>query len=416
MDRGGTLARGLGRSYGDSALNAERQVVGVAHLDRYLAFDETSGVLTCEAGVSLAQIIQDFTPRGWFPFITPGTKYVTVGGCIANDIHGKAHHVQGSFSACVESVRVLLSDGTVVSANRSEHSDLFWGLFGGVGLLGIILDATLRLRRVETTYFKQKAVDVKDLQHMLDALAEYDALYPYSVAYVDAVATGAKLGRGVLTVGDHATLADLPPRLAKRPLALSGPPRLTVPFELPEFVLNPLSIRVLNGVIKLVQAKGGTFAHYEKFFYPLDAVGHWNRGYGKRGFIQYQFVIPVEDGYNRLRGILEAIVSSGNLPFLNVLKRMGPSGGGLLSFPREGYTFAIDFPVRADIQTLTRRLDAMVAEAGGRIYLGKDACVDAPTFARMYPELEQWHALKRKYDPHNVFVSDLGRRVGLVTE
>src|SRR5690606_14764817 len=188
-----------------------------------------------------------------------------------------------------------------------------------------------------------RAIVTRDLQHMLEALAEYDQLYPYSVAYVDAVATGTKLGRGVLTLGDHASIADLPPQLAKRALALSGPPRITVPFELPQFVRNPLSIRVLNSVIKFAQAHGGAYAHYERSFYPLDAVGHWSRGYGRRGFIQYQFVIPLEDGYRRLHAILDTIVSSGNRPFLNVLKRMGSSAGGLLSFPREGYTFAIDF-------------------------------------------------------------------------
>ncbi len=414
LDRAGTIARGLGRSYGDAALNTGRQVLGLGHVDRYLAFDNGSGTLTCEAGVSLAQIIADFTPRGWFPMITPGTKYVTVGGCIANDVHGKAHHAQGAFSACVDAFTVLLASGETVRASRDENAELFWATFGGMGLLGVVLTATLRLRRIETTYFRQKSIRVADLEGMLAALDEQDRIFPYSVATVDVLATGARLGRGILTVGDHARLDELPPKLRDAPLRLSGPPKLTVPFELPELTLNPLTIRVVNAAIQMRLADAPPFGHYEGFFYPLDVVGHWYRGYGRRGFTQYQFVIPFEDGARRLREILGAIVTAGELPFLNVLKRMGKPSGAPLSFPREGYTFAIDFPVRQNTVALLRRLDAMVVEAGGRIYLGKDSYVEAATFRAMYPRLDEWRAVKAKYDPTGVFTSDLGRRVGLV--
>lgn len=414
LDRTGSIARGLGRSYGDAALNAGGQVLGVTRLDRYLGFDASTGTLTCEAGTSLADIIAQFAPRGWFPAITPGTKYVTVGGCIANDIHGKAHHAQGCFSNCVESMTVLLASGEVVTASRSEHPDLFWASFGGMGLLGIVLTATLRLRKIETTYFRQKAIAVRGLDHALEVLAESDAEYPYSVATIDVLARGARLGQGVVTVGDHARRDELPPRLSSEPLRVAGPPRLTVPFTLPELTLNPLSIRVVNAVIQYIQASAGALSHYESFVYPLDGIAHWNRGYGRRGFTQYQFVIPFEAGAERMREILNAIFSAGELPFLNVLKRFGAESGGLLSFPRAGYTFAIDFPIRQNTVALLRRLDAMVLDAGGRIYLGKDSFVEASTFRAMYPALEQWLAVKAKYDPSNVFTSDLGRRVGLV--
>lgn len=414
LDRRGSIARGLGRSYGDCAINAGGQVLGTTKMDRFLGFDELTGTLICEAGVSLANIIEIFAPRGWFPMITPGTKFVTVAGCIANDIHGKAHHAQGCFSNCVDSMTVLLASGEVVTASRSEHTELFWATFGGMGLLGVVLTATIRLRKIETTYFHQKSIRVRNLQEMMGALDEHDHTFPYSVATLDVFATGPQLGRGVLTVGDHAGLSQLPPRLAANPLRVSGPPKITVPFELPEISLNPLSMRVVNAVIQRIQASAAPLGHYEAFFYPLDKIAEWNRGYGKRGFTQYQFVIPFDNGLREMRKILTTILSSGQLPFLNVLKRLGKESGGVLSFPREGYTFAIDFPIRENTEVLLRRLDAMVVDAGGRIYLGKDSYTDAATFRTMYPEVAGWLKTKAKYDPHGIFTSNLGRRVGLV--
>jgi decaprenylphospho-beta-D-ribofuranose 2-oxidase len=412
VDRAGTIARGLGRSYGDAALNAGGRVLRMTRFDRYLGFDEASGTLTCEAGVSLEAIIRDFAPRGWFPMITPGTKFVTVGGCVVNDVHGKAHHAQGTFSNCVDSLTILLASGESVVASRTENADLFWATFGGMGLLGIVLTVTLRLRRIETTYFRQKSIRVNDLDGMLAALEENDSLFPYSVATLDVFASGKSLGRGVLVVGDHATRADLPAEVSN-PLLVAGPPKITVPFELPQLSLNPLTIRLVNSVIQQIQAHGRPVSHYEPFFYPLDKIAHWNRGYGKAGFTQYQFVIPFADGARRMRQILETILTAGELPFLNVLKRMGKESGGTLSFPKQGYTYAIDFPMRSNTRALLHKLDALVLDAGGRVYLGKDSYLDAPTFRAMYPQIDAWLALKAKYDPGGVFTSDLGRRVGL---
>jgi decaprenylphospho-beta-D-ribofuranose 2-oxidase len=414
IDLSGTISRGLGRSYGDCAVNAGGQVLRTTSIDRLLSFDETTGVLVCEAGASLESIIAVFAPHGWFPMITPGTKFVTVGGCIANDIHGKAHHAQGCFVTCVDSMTVLLASGDVVTASRTENPDLFWATFGGMGLLGVILTATIRLRKIETTYFHQKSIKARNLEEMMQALDENDHAYPYSVATLDVFATGAELGRGVLTVGDHVTLNQLPPNLAGDPLMVSGPPKITVPFELPDFTLNPLSMRLVNAVIQKIQSSAAPIGHYESFFYPLDKIAEWNRGYGRRGFTQYQFVIPFAEGQREMRKILGVILSSGQLPFLNVLKRLGKESGGTLSFPREGYTFAIDFPIREQTEALLQRLDAMVIDAGGRIYLGKDSFISAANFRTMYPEVDDWLAIKTKYDPSNVFTSNLGRRVGLV--
>ncbi len=413
LDPNGTVARGLGRSYGDCAVNAHGLVIGTARLSRILSFDENTGTLVCEGGTTLESIIAAFAGRGWFPMITPGTKFVTVAGCIANDVHGKAHHAQGSFSNCVESMTILLASGEVLTASRDANPDLFWATFGGMGLLGIILTATLRLRRIETTYFHQRALRVNNLEQMLSALDEQDERFPYSVATLDVFATGANLGRGVLTVGDHAKRADLPLKLAGDPLRLSGRPKLGVPFDLPEFTLNPVTMRIVNAAIQRIQSGSAPIGHYETFFYPLDKIAHWNRGYGRRGFTQYQFVIPFDNALSHLRRILTAIFSSGALPFLNILKRLGPQGEGILSFPRAGYTFAIDFPVRSSTPALIQQLDRLVLDAGGRIYLGKDSYTTATTFASMYPALGQWLRIKAKYDPQNVFTSSLGRRVGL---
>ncbi len=414
IDPAGTIARGLGRSYGDAAVNEEGRVVGMRSVDHYLAFDQGTGLLTCEAGVSLEQILNTFAPRGWFPGITPGTKYVTVGGCIANDVHGKGHHAQGSFVSCVTSMRILVADGTVVQASREENSDLFWACFGGLGLLGIVLDATLQMRPVETTYFHQQVLLAEDLNEMIAHMEATDDDFPYSVANIDFVATGAQMGKGVLTVGDHATREELPRKLSDTPRKLHGGPLADVPIQLPGITLNPLTRRTINGVIGALLRNKGSYEHYDSFFYPLDILTNWNRGYGPRGFIQYQFVLPVEAGVKPLSQLMSTIMSSDQLPFLNVLKRLGPGNEAPLSFPLDGYTFAIDFPVRDGLQRLTARLDEMVIDAGGRVYLGKDAYLSADAMRRMYPRIDEWLEVKARWDPHGVFTSNMGRRVGLV--
>jgi decaprenylphospho-beta-D-ribofuranose 2-oxidase len=412
IKRGEVIARGLGRSYGDQAVNENNFVVICTKLNHFLHWDEQEGILECEAGVSLEEIITYFGPKGWLPMICPGTKFVTVGGAIANDIHGKAHHIDGSFVNCVLSFTILLADGTVVEASRSENTDLFWANFGGLGLLGVLLKARLRLRKIETTYFKQKSIVIKNLDHMLAALDQYDHEYNYSVAWIDALAKGSKLGGGVLTLGNAAKLNELPEKLKAEPLKLHKASKLAVPFFLPSFALNGLTVRMLNKVIAFVQNSPKEFVHYEKFFFPLDAINNWNKGYGKRGFIQYQFVIPEDNGKKNLAEILELIAGSGCTPFLNVFKRMG-EGQGILSFPFKGYTLAIDFPVTKELLAFTPKLDAKVLAAGGRLYLGKDALLHESTFKAMYPQHTEWMAIKRKYDPDNRFSSNISRRLGL---
>ncbi len=405
--------RGMGRSYGDQALLEGGLVLDITGFNRFLSFDEKTGILHAQSGVTLEEIIKVLGPKGFFPFITPGTKYVTIGGAIANDVHGKAHHTDGSFIECVSEMRMLLADGSVKTVSRKNLPDLFSATFGGLGLTGIILDAKIRLRRISTAYFTQKAFNVKNLDELLEAIDRADSEYDYSVAWVDPLATGEQLGRGVLTAGREAGPHDLPEHLKREPLKINYKTPLTVPFFFPDFALNPLTVRILNKLIHFVQSSAKTTVHYEKFFYPLDALNLWNRGYGKRGFIQYQFVLPEKNGKENIRRIMEIISESGMNPFLNVLKKFGDKKGGHLSFPMKGYTFAIDFPLSAGLKDFTRKLDAVVLECGGRLYAGKDSMTDAETFRKMYPAVKEWKKIKKKYDPDNKFRSAIGMRLGL---
>ncbi|MBC8033068.1 MAG: FAD-binding oxidoreductase [Chitinophagaceae bacterium] len=411
---GNIIPRGLGRSYADQAVNDGGRIAECTFMNHFLNFDEQEGILECEAGASLEEIINVFVGKGWLPMICPGTKFVTLGGAIANDIHGKAHHTDGSFVNCVISFTILTASGDILTASRTENSDLFWANFGGLGLLGIIVTAKIRLRKIETTYFRQKSIKINNLTEMLEALEQYDHEFNYSVAWIDALAKGSKLGSGVLTLGNAAKLSELPPELQKDPLKLHNTSKLSVPVYLPDFSLNGVTVKVLNKAISIVQNSSKKFVHYEKFFFPLDAINNWNRGYGKRGFIQYQFVIPVENGKENLIKILTSIGESGCIPFLNVFKKMG-KGQGILSFPFEGYTLAIDFPMTKQLPAFIRKLDQEVLKANGRIYLGKDAMLDSETFRLMYPQYKEWLAIKKKYDPENIFTSNIGRRIKLTS-
>lgn len=406
-------ARGLGRSYGDQAISSTSLVASLPPMNKILSFDESTGILNCQAGLSLNQIIRIFAPRGWFPVINPGTKYVTIGGAIANDIHGKAHHVNGSFVNCVEDFDIMLANGEIVTCSRNHHQDLFYASFGGLGLLGIIIRASIQLKKIETTFFKQKSIKCENIDEMLDAFDQYDHDFDYSVAWVNALIKGENLGKGVLTLGNQAQLKDLPFKLRKEPLLIKPEPKLKVPFYLPDFSLNPFSVKILNRIIAHVQAKPTSIVHYEKFFFPLDAILHWNRGYGKRGFIQYQFVIPLQNGRENIKKLLSAVSESGCTPFLNVLKKFG-EGQPYLSFPKPGYTFAIDFPVTKKLSAFITKMDQMVLDCGGRIYLGKDAMLTAEMFRKMYPDYQQWLNIKKKYDPQNKFTSSLAERLNLL--
>lgn len=411
-DQPSLIARGLGRSYGDAAVNDGGGVVLATRLNRLLAFDEDQGIVTSEGGVGLDELLDTFLPRGWFLPVTPGTKFVTVGGAIANDVHGKNHHRDGTFSSFVMWFDLMLADGSVLRCSREENTDAFWATIGGAGLTGIVLTAQLKLLRVETGYMKLDMTRCTDLDTVMAALAESDAGYRYSVAWVDSLARGARLGRSFLANADHALQNDLPSNV-RDPFRPPGKRKLNVPFDFPSWVLNPLSIRIFNETVyRTHPSRSGKIEDYDSYFYPLDSIHHWNRIWGKRGFTQYQAVFP-KDEAEGVREMLEKLSAFSLGSYLAVLKRMGPQGEGLLSFPFEGYTLTLDLPFRKGSEPLLDELDRLVLNRGGRLYLAKDVTTKAEVFQAMYPRLDEFRGIKAKLDPHGRFSSRQSRRLGL---
>jgi FAD/FMN-containing dehydrogenase len=408
------IARGLGRSYGDAALNRDGGVIVHDRLDRMLAFDALTGALSCEAGVSFADIVRWLVPRGWFPPVTPGTKFVTLGGAIAADVHGKNHHRHGTISAFVDELTLLTAEGETLRCSRGENADVFWATVGGMGLTGMILTVRLRLRAVESSWLRVDYRKARNLEEALAVFAKSDQAVPYSVAWIDCLARGGSMGRAVIIHGDHASAADVraaghepypPPRGA----------RVTVPIAVPGVLLTPHTMRLFNATYYAAHRdRPRRLEPADGFFYPLDGVGHWNRLYGRAGFVQYQVVLPHEDGWQGLAKLLQRISASGRASFLAVLKRLGPAGEGLLSFPREGYTLALDLPVRPGLTDLLRALDTIVLDHGGRLYLAKDATTTAEAVRLMYPRLDEFRAVKARLDPRGVISSSLARRLRLL--
>ena len=394
------LPYGHGRSYGDSCLNDGGVLLDTTKLDRFISFDAETGVLRAEAGVSLEQILTFAVPQGWFLPVSPGTKYVSVAGAIANDIHGKNHHRAGTFGRHVTRFELLRSDGQRLVCSPQENTELFRATVGGLGLTGLILWAEVALKRVKNAFFDVEIVKFANLEEFFERSAESDEAFDYTVAWVDCLAQGDSLGRGLLMRGNHAEVGEL---TAKSKQLFS------VPIDAPNVLLNNLTMKTFNVLYyhkqrqKVVKAR----QHYEPFFYPLDSIGNWNRIYGKRGFLQYQFVLPFDGDTRVIRSIFEEIAASGMGSFLAVLKMFGslPSPG-LMSFPRQGVTLALDFPYQERLLGLLEHLDEVIAEGGGRVYPAKDARMSASSFQRFYP---QWQDFSKYVDPQ--FSSSFWRRV-----
>jgi len=409
----GVLARGLGRSYGDAAQNGGGVVVDMTARHRVLSVDNQTGLVEVEAGASLDQLMRELLPLGFFVPVSPGTRQVTVGGAVAADIHGKNHHVDGSFGRHVVSMDLLCSDGTI--RTLTPESELFWATVGGMGLTGLVLRVTLKMKKVQSAYCLVDTERCANLDDLLERMTEGDHRYTYSVAWIDCLARGSSLGRSVLTRGWPATLEQLPRKL--RDHALDFHPRqvAVAPPVFPSGMLNRATVAAFNEVWfrKAPRERHGEVQSIAAFFHPLDAVSSWNRIYGPKGFLQYQFVVPF-GAEGTLRRCIEMLSDAGQASFLAVLKRFGAQGDGHLSFPTPGWTLALDIPLGAPILGgLLDRLDAEVIAAGGREYLAKDSRLPASAIARMYPRLEQWRAIRKGVDPDGVFTSDLARRLGL---
>ena len=381
------LPYGLGRSYGDSCQNEHGHLLKSRLWDRFISFDTSTGMLECEGGVTLDCIIKYCLPHGWFLPVTPGTKYVTIGGAIANDVHGKNHHKAGSFGNHVAQFDLMNSSGTVTRCSRSQQSDLFRATIGGLGLTGFILRAKVQLKRVESTFMNVETIKFANLDEFQALSSESANTHEYTVAWLDCISGGENLGRGIFFRANHA------PRTGAVDLLFKPRSNLSVPFPFPNFALNSLTMKTFNKLYyhRVRRKRSNAKEYFDGYFYPLDTIKQWNFIYGRRGFLQYQFVIPVE-AYETLKFILQDIVEAGSGSFLAVLKEFGGiESEGLLSFSRPGVSLALDFPNDGEkTHTLLKKLDQKVAEVGGAIYPAKDARMAPQMFRTSYPNLDEF--------------------------
>jgi decaprenylphospho-beta-D-ribofuranose 2-oxidase len=394
---------GNGRSYGDSALNTN--IINVRPHDYFINFNEESGLLNVQAGVLLAEILESFVSRGWFLKITPGTKFITVGGAIASDVHGKNHHAEGCFSECIEDFKMMVADGKVVTCSKAATPELFKATCGGQGLTGVILSARIYLKKIKSKHIDQTTVKTSSLKETFDAFEEYKN-YPYSVAWIDCLAKGNDIGRCLLMVGDFMDDGNLD---------YQDKQKHSIPFNFPSFTLSNWSVRAFNWLYygKVKKRISKQKVNIDTFFYPLDAIGHWNRIYGKQGFTQYQFILPKEHSYKGLQEALSTIASSGKGSFLAVLKLYGKANENYLSFPMEGYSLALDFKIEKGLFELLDMLDRIVVKYGGRIYLTKDVRVSKGVFERGYPQVDTFRQFRKDNGMDRKFQSLQSKRVGI---
>ncbi len=418
----GVIARGLGRAYGDAAQNAGGAVIDLTRFDRVHRFDEgdpATGVpatITVDAGISLDALMRMLIPLGYFVPVTPGTRYVTVGGAFGSDIHGKNHHVEGSFAQHVDELSLLLPTGEIrrLRPDDEKTAPAFWATAGGMGLTGVVLSATVRLLRVESAFMRVDTERAADLDDCMSRMSERDDEYRYSVAWIDSLTTGSAMGRAVLTRGDHASVDELPKRKQQAPLRYDPHPRLMAPPWVPEGLLRPSTVRAFNEVWFRKAPKSHTgYETIPYFFHPLDGVLEWNRIYGRPGFIQYQLAVPLA-AVDAVRESLRRLAHAKCPSFLTVLKRFGPGNPGPISFPQPGWTLTVDVPAALPgLGPLLDDLDELVVAAGGRVYLSKDSRLRPDLLAAMYPRLDEWRSVRDELDPDGVLHSDLSRRLRL---
>lgn len=409
---GQAIARGNGRAYGDSAIS-ETNTIPMRHFNRICSFDNQTGQVVAEAGVLLGDIIKAFLPRGWFPYVTPGTKFVTLGGMVAADVHGKNHHKDGSFRTCVDWIDLIDASGQVKRCARDENTDLFEWTLGGMGLTGVIVRVALRLRPVETGWIRQQTHVAENLDQAID-LFESTLDATYSVAWIDCLQRGDGLGRSLVMLGEHAQKTNLDRSVRHSPLVVLEKSKKTVPFDFPGWSLNRWSVQAFNALYfwNGKRKPRDTLVDWDSYFYPLDAILGWNKIYGRKGFAQFQCVIPLEQSRAGLRALLDAISKAGSGSFLSVLKRFGAQDSPF-SFPTEGYTLALDFPVTKETLTLMQHLDEITLAHGGRFYLAKDSRMSRETLAQSDPRLPAFVANRQASRADPTFQSVQSVRLGL---
>lgn len=396
------ISRGMARSYGDSSIASV--VMQTTYLDHFIEFDPNSGLLTAEAGITLREILKVIVPMGWFIPVTPGTSYVTLGGAIASDVHGKNHHIAGTFSHHVKFMDILLGTGEIVTASSADNIDLFKATCGGMGLTGIIICATIQLTPIHSSQIRQKTIKTNCIEATCEAFEE-NSRSTYSVAWVDCLTKGKNLGRSVLVLGEHEDNGDLE-------LGIKDP--INVPDYVPSALINSITMKIFNSTYwHRAKKNHEEIVSLIPYFYPLDAIGCWNKLYGKAGFLQYQCVIPKANGIRNLRKLLEEISKCGESSVLAVLKNLGKANDNFLSFPTEGYTLALDFKLTTSIIKLLYQLDNLVIEMGGRVYLTKDAIMQESKFKIMYPKWKEFESVRQKYGAIGKFSSNQSKRLGL---
>jgi FAD/FMN-containing dehydrogenase len=397
ITRDAVLSRGLGRSYGDSSLPppSRREVAGTTLANRILSFDAATGVLRAEAGLSLRELNRIFLSRGFFEPVAPGTQFITLGGMVAADVHGKTHHRSGSFGAHVRSLRMRVPDGRILECSRDVEPDLFRATLGGMGLTGHVLEVECRLIRVPSPWIQVESERIHDIDRFIEALKEAGPRWPYTMGWIDCLSGGGLMGRGILFCGRWAEAGEGPPEMP------SPRRRPSIPFDLPSWVVNRWSVRAFNEVYyrSHIPRRRRRIMHPEAFLYPLDAIGHWNRLYGRRGFTQYQCVLPDAAGHRSARRFLELLTGRGGASMLCVIKDCGEEGVGLLSFPKPGISIALDIPIHDGTQSLVDALNELVIAEGGRIYLAKDAFTRKEHYRAMEPRLGEWERIRRTWDP-----------------
>ena len=407
-----TIARGNGRAYGDCAIS-EKNTINMKYFNNILSFNENNGTLVVESGVLLNDIIEKFLPKGWFPFVTPGSKFVTVGGMIAADVHGKNHHKDGSFGSFIEWIDLIDNKGEIQRCSKEKNSELFEWTIGGMGLTGIIIKASIKLRTVETCWIKQKIITASNIDQTLEIFKEtMDSTY--SVAWLNCSIKNKNIGQSLIMLGEHASVSDLKEKNKIKPLELIKKKKISIPFYLPSWFLNKWFINFFNFIYYTIGklSKNEKLVYWDNYFYPLDNILGWNKIYGRKGLIQYQCVFPLNKSKEGLLKLMDQINKSKVKPFLTVLKQFGKQKSNF-SFPMEGLTVALDFPVRNETFSLLEKLDEIILEFDGRVYLAKDSRMKKEVFQKSDSRIQNYLNFRKKNDYKSYFSSSQSSRLGL---